>query len=412
MNRLAAFFFFALVGVGAFSVALGPLALYDGARGGAAQTASVFFIESVTPEVLKQTALSSYYTQRKLRILIVPGHDNEYWGTQFRGLKEAALTLELAKELRQLLAAEASFEVILARDDGGYNPALRSYFSDNREDILAFARGKKEVMKDLLEEGRVTAQTDGVYHNKAPDPVIVRLYGINKWANENEVDLVVHVHFNDYPRKKKSAAGQYSGFSIYVPERQYSNARASRAVADSVFRELKRFYPESSMPKESAGVIEDQDLIAIGSFNTLDPASILIEYGYIYEPQFEDAAIRSAVVRDLALQTYVGIQNSFGRVNPPAAGKHGTALLPYAWSESTPAGARNNPSVLALQVALALQSVYPPKGTDPHECPLAGSFGACTKKALSLFQQKHGIREGVERLGDATRAKLNELYGE
>jgi N-acetylmuramoyl-L-alanine amidase len=134
------------------------------------------------------------------------------------------------------------------------------------------------------------------------------------------------VHFNDYPQRKKSSPGDYSGFSIYVPEQQYSNSRSSREIAAQVSKQLGTYYPESNMPKEGSGVVEDQDLIAIGSFNTLDPASLLIEYGYIYEPQFLNPVIRSKVIEDLATQTYVGIHNFFGGSMPKLAGKYTTAL--------------------------------------------------------------------------------------
>ena len=337
MNRFTIFLLFVFMGLGALFFAVGPILIKSGfavKESSPKQSASVFFIESSKPEVMKQTlALANTNPNiRKLRILLVPGHDNEFWGTQFKSLKEATITLELGKQLARLLILDGEFEVMVSRDESGYNPLLASYFSSEQEDILAFAKDKKQIMKDLISNGKISPKIDGVYHNNAPGPMVVRLYGINKWANENNIELVVHVHFNDYPRRNKVSAGEYSGFSIYVPERQYSNARASKVVAEEVFKQLKTYYPESNMPKESEGVVEDQDLIAIGSFNTLDPASILIEYGYIYETQFLDKTIRSKVIEDLATQTYIGIRNFFGgSFSNIAGGKYKTALLPHTW---------------------------------------------------------------------------------
>ncbi|MCR4311598.1 MAG: N-acetylmuramoyl-L-alanine amidase, partial [Candidatus Taylorbacteria bacterium] len=156
------------------------------------QFASVFFIESIKPEVMRQTvALANVNpNSKKLRILVVPGHDSEYWGTQYLGLKEATVTLELGKKLAQFLSADGEFKVILARDDTGYNPLLSAYFTEGEDSILDFAHGKKQIMNSLISDGKVEAKTDGVYHNNAPSPVVIRLYGINKWANENDVDLV------------------------------------------------------------------------------------------------------------------------------------------------------------------------------------------------------------------------------
>lgn len=409
---------FAIVFLGAVFFALGPIAvkavLVSYSAPMTIGTASVFFVESSTPETLKQTVVDSTATGKKPRILIVPGHDNEFWGTQFGGVKEADMTLELGKQLYAFLGNDRKFDVILARDDFGYNSALASYFSSQEQEILDFAHDKKQVMTDLISAGKIAQKTDGVYHNTAPNPVVVRLYGINKWANENGIDLVVHIHFNDYPRRKKTMAGEYSGFVVYVPEAQYSNSRASRAIADSVSKQLQVHYPESNLKKESAGVVEDQDLIAIGSFNTLDPASILIEYGYIYEPQFRNAGIRSKIIGDLAMQTFTSIRNFFENDSPSAliAEKFNTPLLPYNWTDTLAPGVKYDDSILSLQVALTAEGVYPPKTFDPHECPLSGTYGGCTKTSLALFQKKYNLASANGFLDLSTIAKLNELYGE
>lgn len=415
MNKATAFLFFALMGIGAvFFVAAPFLARINlvAEHQATEQPASVFFIESSKPELLKQIVALADQNNRKIRILIVPGHDTEFWGTQYKSVKEADMTIELGKELARLLSQDSKFDVILSRDDNGYMPALASYFSEQEKQILDFVATKKKIMTDLKSTGKITTKIDGVYHNNAPSPVIVRLYGINKWANENSVDLVIHVHFNDYPRRKRASPGDYSGFSIYVPERQYSNARASKDIATAVSLQLGTYYPESNMPKEDTGVVEDQDLIAIGSFNTLDPASILIEYGYIYEPQFLNPIIRSKIIKDLATQTYVGIHNFFGSSMPSLAGKFNTALLPHTWRDVVASGAQYNPSILSLQVALTIEGIFPPNEFDEHDCPLAGTYGACTKKSLALFQQKYKLADASGRLDQATIEKLNELYGE
>jgi len=38
----------------------------------------------------------------------------------------------------------------------------------------------------------------------------------------------------------------------------------------------------SNISGENRGIIEDQKLIAIGAYNTLDPAVLFMEYGYIH----------------------------------------------------------------------------------------------------------------------------------
>ena len=55
--------------------------------------ASVFFIDSATEASLKQTFRLAKEKNDKVKVLIVPGHDDISWGTDFRRLKEAHLTL-------------------------------------------------------------------------------------------------------------------------------------------------------------------------------------------------------------------------------------------------------------------------------------------------------------------------------
>jgi N-acetylmuramoyl-L-alanine amidase len=152
-------------------------------------------------------------------------------------------------------------------------------------------------------------------HNTAPSDVGLRLYGIHKWANENDIDLSIHIHFNDHPRKNGAGPGKYTGFTLYIPDPQYSNGKTARAVAERIFARLSQTYSPSDMPKEAPGIVESQDLIAVGSYNTSDAPSILIEYAYIYEAQLQDEATRSLMLQDMALQTYEGLQDFFENRN-------------------------------------------------------------------------------------------------
>ena len=54
--------------------------------------AGPFFAERVTPEQI----LASYETG-KIKILIVPGHSNDSFGAQFRGIKRYQMNAELVR---------------------------------------------------------------------------------------------------------------------------------------------------------------------------------------------------------------------------------------------------------------------------------------------------------------------------
>ena len=369
--------------------------------------ASVFFVDSITTQELKERYSGALQGNGRVRVLIVPGHDDEAWGTEFRGVREADMTVMVGEELSRILSADPTYEPILVRTRQGYAKEFQDYFEKEGSSIAEFVKGKKEVMRDLIRAGSVH-MTEGVIHNSAPTLVATRLYALNKWANENNVDIVLHIHFNDYPGRQSHRAGRYNGFSIYVPDPQFSNARASIDVAESLFEQFSKFYAESNLPVEDSGVVEDHELIAIGSYNTLDPVGILIEYGYIYEQRFLDASVREAMTRELAFQTYKGLNRFFGNFGEPFE-RYPTTLLPYEWQEPLGAGTSGKPSVLSLQTALLFENIYPPTGESKRDCPLTGSFGPCTTRAVKLFQERNSLPPSGT-VGALTLQKLNEKY--
>jgi len=265
---------------------------------------SIFFAESTTTEALQ----TSYDRGERIRVLVVPGHDNVAFGTSYKGVREADLNAELGEELAVVLSADPRFEPVLVRTKGGYVKEFADYFEKNDKNVRAFVAEKKEIMKDLLRSGMLEKE-EGIIHNNAPSDVAYRLYSLNMWANENSVDIVIHIHFNDYPRKARNKPGRYSGYAIYVPDGQYSNARPSRELAVSIARRLSEQLTPSTHPQEGA-VVPDQELIAVGSYNTLDPAVALIEYGYIYESRFQGDK-RAELFRELARLTHEGLRDFF-----------------------------------------------------------------------------------------------------
>ncbi len=348
-------------------------------------------------------------TQKKVRVLIIPGHEPNYGGTAFNGLNEREMNVELANNLAEFLKNNGHYDVMLARDNNNWNPVLSEYFRVQWDEIVAFFKDNKEETLHLVNTGKVTAPVAKVFHNKARSDVALRLYGINKWENENAVDIAIHVHFNDYPRKNASEPGKHSGFSMYVPEKQYANSVTTKAIAEKVFVRLSKYNAVSDLPQEDAGIIEEPDLIAIGAFNTTNSASMLIEYGYIYEPQFHNEEVRHSTLRDLAFQTYLGLQDFFGSGNDVSFA-YDTLMLPHLWTGELSTKKADARDVLALQSALLLDGLYPGNGKTKNECPRTGRIGPCTLGAIGAFQNKYGIKgeEGI--VGEKTRKILNEKY--
>lgn len=274
---------------------------------------SELFFEPKTAEFLKNkflTAKEFPIIEDGVKILIVPGHDDNFYGAKFIDLLEKDLTAEIGEKLFEKLSGEAGLEVFLTRDSEKYHPVLENYFDKQSEQIEQFIWQHKKLTQELTEQ-KLMQENQIVSHNEAAGEVALKLYGINRWVGAQDFDLVLHLHFNDYPRKNHNVAGKYSGFSIYIPESQLSNHKISLEIAEHLRTHLEEFSEPSNLKIEKDVIIEDQELIAIGSNNTIKIPSILIEYGYIYEKQFVDPELREEAFEILTDKTVAGLLEFF-----------------------------------------------------------------------------------------------------
>lgn len=347
----------------------------------------------------------------KVNILIVPGHEPSYGGAEFGQLKEREMVTELANELESLLRTNPRYAVTVTRDRYSWNPTFADYFSQGWEDIRVWQQAHKEEVLELIRLGQFTTKTASVIHNTVPSDVARRLYGIGKWANESDIDIVLHLHLNDYPRRNMNLPGEYSGVAIYVPEKEYYNSTTTKALADNIFKRLTKYNAVSDLKGEMAGIVEDQDLIAVGAYNSLNAASMLIEYGYIYEAQVADPELRTQTMKDMAYQTYLGLQDFFGD-NKTVNRKFDTMIVPHRWFSNLSETRQNKIDVYALQTAFLLDGLYPPEGSTKNDCPRTGKMGPCTKKALIDFQKNNNITGEFGYVGDKTIQVLNEKFSD
>lgn len=347
---------------------------------------------------------------QKVRILIVPGHEPNFGGTEYGSLKERDMNVALSKYLAQFFVNNGKYEVVVARNEKEWNPVLSKYFTDHMNEIISFYQeSKSETLHDVA-SGKMSAfSTQKVYHNAAPKDVAYRLYGINKWIDENRIDIAIHIHFNDYSRRDSGSPGKYSGFAIYVPEDKYDNSTTTRAVAQSVFKRLAKYNAVSNLSLEDRGIVPDDDLIAVGAYNTADSASMLIEYSYIYEPQFATDSVRDSSLKELAFETYLGVQDFFGSGNDVSLA-FDTLVLPHHFANEFDDKNSKLEDVMALQTALILDGTYPPSSMDKNDCPRSGRLGPCTKKALDDFQKKYSITGEKGIVGKKTLEILNKKY--
>ncbi|MCX6755252.1 MAG: N-acetylmuramoyl-L-alanine amidase [Candidatus Nomurabacteria bacterium] len=249
---------------------------------------------------------------KPVRILIVPGHDDEVWGAQYKNMKEASMTLALGTQIYNLLKKDKRFEVYITRNGNGYTKDFADYFTNHMDEIKSFKQIAKTQMAGQLAAG-LFVQKKNTPHASVKEIVADRLYGLNKWANENNIDAMIHIHFDDYPRPHAWTIGDYKGFAIYMPESQFPNAANSALLAGNIFAQLEKKYITSTYPEEKGGLIPDQKLIALGANDTLLPStrSVLVEYGYIYQKIFRNSTTRHQAYKTMADLTVKGIINYF-----------------------------------------------------------------------------------------------------
>ncbi len=351
--------------------------------------------------------------QNKIHVLIVPGHEPSDGGTQFDSthgmLYERDMTVELGQDLQSYLQNDAKFQVDITRDTTAWSPVFASYFQNNWNAITAWEQAAKANYSTGTAAEELDADNTEI-HNNAAEDVALRLYGITKWSNENNVNLMIHIHFNNYPGSPAKVAGKYSGMVMYIPAPQYANSVATAPIAKALFNRLSLYNPLSNLPVEAGGIIADPELIATGAYNTANMPSILIEYEYIYEPQLTNPATRSLAIKDLAYQTYLGLKDYFNQ-NPNVSVKNNyNPSTLYAWNGLGDNKNSTSTDIYALQTALIMDGDYPPAGKTKNDCPHSGTFGACTESALAAFQNKNGITGEKNIVGQKSFDILNNIY--
>lgn len=384
-----------------------------------AQSAAVFFVQSITigqiqnnyhsvQAAIPVTAPGNASTTApggqtsKVRILVVPGHQPDKGGTEFGGVNERDIVVDIADALAGLISQNPHYEVMVARSKTAWNPVFQNYFDTQVLEIDTFKQSLAVQMQNYIASGTIIAEADSVYHNSVTSEAGLQLYGINKWSSDNAYDIILHLHINDEAGHRARTAGEDTGFAVYVPDHQYSNAAASKAVGEAIAARLNAYHATSTLPNEDKGVVEDQQLIAIGSNNSVSGAALLIEYGYIYEPQFQNASVRSVALADYAFQTYLGLQDFF---KDPITATYGSVSFPYDWTKVKGKMKESGPQVYALQAALHYLGQYPPAGRNFSDCPVSGKVGACTRAAIMQYQRARGL-PAVGIIGPDTRASL------
>ena len=88
---------------------------------------------------------------KKVRILVVPGHDPNSGGAEFKGVKERDLAVEVGQNLKQFFQNDTRYEVMVARDTSAWSPVFATYFKNNWEEIKEWRKtSRKPVCPELI----------------------------------------------------------------------------------------------------------------------------------------------------------------------------------------------------------------------------------------------------------------------
>jgi N-acetylmuramoyl-L-alanine amidase len=349
-------------------------------------------------------AREKYQAGQKVKILIIPGHDKKYSGAYFRGISEQEINLELANKIKTELAKDPLVEVVVSRDADGYIKDLQKYFEERKSAIKNFIEvHKKQTAKQKTQDGfELDAQ---VPHADALPEVAYQLYGTNKWAAENDFDLIVNVHFNDDTNHAPTEEGDFSGFTIYVPDEKLLNHEEADILGAAIGFRMSQTFPLSNMPLEAniaddGGVVSDFNLIALGSNRTLKIPSVLVEYSYIYEPHIKENLFD--------LSSYVMARATTRGIYDYLNGSQAMKNLLYFWdAKSLGKDVKQGSDVLALQFALSELGFFPAKNFQ--RCNFDAVLGPCTQASIKEFQKANNlIADGVP--GLKTKSILNTIF--
>ncbi len=352
----------------------------------------LFFGIVLVPNISFGESIFDRYTAgEKIRILLVPGHDEDSIGTAFGKLREIDINREVVSLLADEFSKDNRFEILRAHEGKKYSSFLQEYFDLYDKEISVWRRSHINNFRKKLVSGAVE-KIKNPSHGGAKPFVAQRLYGINKWVEENYIDLVVHVHFNDYGSRKKGKAGEFTGFAVYVPDLQFRNGKDTFTIGEGIYKALSQVQVNSNQSQEGkyTGPIPDQDLIALGAFDTLTTPSLLVEYGYMYEPVIHTGA-REELLRGFAIGTYKGIRHALDNTLPFFVKRPTDDIkIDYVWHRNLVRG-NEGEDVFALQRFLRGEGYFSPEGKTQKECGFSLYFGDCTEKALRDFQGKNGL---------------------
>ncbi len=227
----------------------------------------------------------SSYDKKTKRILLVPGHDDEYGGCRGKAGQEENINLAIAEDIKFFLDRDSDFVAEITRSTSGYTKPLRDFLDSNRKEL------RERALDILREESSELVER------------YTRNFGLAEYSNRKKPDLTIHVHVNNDPTDST-----LQGFVTFWS--QYNNSYyRSRKFAAQIRNKLASEFPMSTSPAERHG-ISARPYVVLGSpWLRVKPPSVLVEYGYINDTTL---AIPQTQM-DAAFLTYQAVKAGFNK---------------------------------------------------------------------------------------------------
>ena len=235
--------------------------------------------------------VSNKKENKKIKILIDPGHNAATKGSQgFLGY-EYYMTLRLAKQLTAILDKDDRFEYTLSRNGAYYDRPIKEYITNNYEKLLG-------IYNTELEE---TERTGNLTRYQT-----MELYAIRHYAIDNDFDALISLHFDYMPyiKQREKTEGFHIIVSPYngefqtsmkiankISERMQESYKISPVIAtDNILPDnVWRFYNKEDLLNKGIAL---RGLVLLGdSFEykynkqtfKKDIPSVMIESGFIHD---------------------------------------------------------------------------------------------------------------------------------
>lgn len=194
----------------------------------------------------------------KIKILIDPGHGGKDLGASGDNGDEAPINLAISKNLMKFL------------EGSGFDVEMTRY---NDEDLS-------------------TAKSDTIRERKNED-----LAKRVKIINESEADLVVSIHLNSFPQK------QYYGAHVFYKKNDVNSKLAADIIQISMKNILDKNNERVPQIKKDIKIIDKSEL-----------PIVLIECGFLSNPEEEKKLISDEYQEKTAWSIYVGLLNYFNKI--------------------------------------------------------------------------------------------------